>query len=63
MQDDFFSHPILNSPYECPTRHWDLDADGLPTYEIKNIRRLADFITPIPQPKKRPPQKNLWVEF
>ena len=23
----FFEHPILNSPYECPSRHWELAAD------------------------------------
>lgn len=28
MEDHFFQHPILNSPYECPTRHWELDTDG-----------------------------------
>jgi hypothetical protein len=22
----FFEHLILNSPYACPGRHWDLDA-------------------------------------
>ena len=48
----FYDHPILNSPYECPTRHWELK-DGLPTQRIKPVRRPADFITPIPKPKKR----------
>ena len=48
----FYDHPILNSPYECPTRHWELK-DGLPTQRIKPVRRPADFITPIPTPKKR----------
>jgi len=49
----FFDHPILNSPYEIPTRHWELDADGQPTQKIIDTRRRADFITPIPKPKKR----------
>lgn len=51
----FFEHPILNSPYECPSRHWELAADGQPTQKILHSRRIADFITPIPTPKK---QKN-----
>ena len=51
----FFEHPILNSPYECPSRHWELAADGQPTQKIIHSRRIADFITPIPTPKK---QKN-----
>lgn len=49
----FFERPILNSPYECPTRHWELDAAGQPTQNIIETRRRAQFITPIPKPKKR----------
>ncbi len=49
----FFDHPILNSPYECPRRHWELDPDGQPTQQILETRRRAEFITPIPKPKKR----------
>jgi type III restriction enzyme len=49
----FFDHPILNSPYEYPRRHWELDESGQPTQKIRNVRRRADFITPIPKPKKR----------
>lgn len=53
MSNPFFDHPILNSPYECPLRHWELDAQGQPTQQIIEKRRRADFITPIPKPKKR----------
>ncbi len=49
----FFDHPILNSPYEEPIRHWELDAEGQPTQKVLETRRRADFITPIPKPKKR----------
>ena len=28
MSNPFFDHPILNSPYECPQRHWELDPDA-----------------------------------
>ena len=31
MAETFFEQPILNSPYEVPTRHHDLDEDGQPT--------------------------------
>jgi hypothetical protein len=34
MDNRFFSHPILNSPYEYPSRHWELDKDGQPTQQI-----------------------------
>jgi type III restriction enzyme len=49
----FFEHPILYSPYEYPTRHWELDDSGQPTQRIMDRRRRAEFITPIPKPKKR----------
>jgi type III restriction enzyme len=53
MSNPFFDHPILNSPYECPGRHWELDPSGQPTQQILPKRRRAEFITPIPKPKKR----------
>src|SRR3990172_3988420 len=48
----FFEHPILNSPYEYPSRHWELDKDGQPTERIGEERRRVSFITPVPRPKK-----------
>ncbi|WP_141440775.1 BPTD_3080 family restriction endonuclease [Vreelandella titanicae] len=51
--EQFFAHPILNSPYQYPDRHWELDAQGQPTQKIIEKRRKAEFITPIPKPKKR----------
>ena len=53
MSNPFFERPILNSPYACPRRHWELDQEGQPTQGIVAGRRPVDFITPIPQPKKR----------
>jgi len=53
MDNPFFDQPILNSPYEYPSRHWELDEQGQPTQQVIEKRRRADFITPIPKPKKR----------
>ena len=53
MSNPFFDHPILNSPYEYPKQHWELDSSGQPTQRILDTRRRAEFITPIPKPKKR----------
>ena len=53
MTEQFFEQPILNSPYACSGRHWELDQDGQPTQRIVESRRRAEFITPIPKPKKR----------
>src|SRR5690606_16316855 len=53
MTDAFFNRPILNSPYEYPSRHWELDEQGQPTQKIIEARRKVSLITPIPKPKKR----------
>src|SRR5262252_1462127 len=58
MANPFFDHPILNSPYQYPTRHWELDDQGQPTQRIVESRRRAEFITPIPKPRKRKSGKN-----
>ena len=52
MTIEFFEHPILNSPYAHPSRHWELD-HGQPTEQIKGSRRPAEYITPLPKPRKR----------
>ncbi len=62
MPNPFFEHPILNSPYGCPVRHWELDEHGQPTQQIVERRRRAEFITLIPKPRKRkgsPEQKQI----
>ncbi|MCA0377701.1 MAG: DEAD/DEAH box helicase family protein [Gemmatimonadetes bacterium] len=53
MSELFFSGPILNSPYEPPSRHWELDASGQPTGVELSGRRPASFVTPIPKAKKQ----------
>jgi type III restriction enzyme len=58
MKNEFFEKPILNSPYEYPSRHWELDDQGQPTQQIIESRRRAEFITPIPKPKKRKSAAN-----
>ena len=66
MDNRFFEHPILNSPYEYPSRHWELDDQGQPTQRIIEKRRHAAFITPVPKPKKRKGsaiQKSLDLSF
>ncbi|MCL2075280.1 MAG: DEAD/DEAH box helicase family protein [Betaproteobacteria bacterium] len=53
MTNLFFEKPVLNSPYAYPSRHWELDKNGQPTQRITERRRRAEFITPIPRPKKQ----------
>ena len=53
MEQRFYDRPILNSPYEYPKQHWELDENRQPTNRIVNRRRSVSFITPIPSPRKQ----------
>lgn len=53
MSDQFFEQPILNSPYDYPGKHWELDETRQPTGQVISTRRPTDFVTPIPKPRKR----------
>ena len=51
--DAFYARPILNSPYERPGRHWELDDDNRPTNRVVDARRPSSYVSPIPAPRKR----------
>ena len=53
MDNRFFDNPVLDSPCAYPIRHRELDRDGQPTQRIVESRRRADFISPVPNPRKR----------
>ena len=53
MTNAFFEHPIRNSPYEYPARHWELDLSGQPTGQIRDERRSASFLSAVPRTKKQ----------
>ena len=53
MENPFFDRPIINSPYEYPSQHWELDEEGQPTQRVIETRRGAEFVTPIPKPRQR----------
>ena len=50
---DFNTNPILNSPYEYPKRHWEMDADNLPTHKINDYRRPSSLKSPIAVAKRK----------
>lgn len=65
MSNPFFDAPILNSPYEPPTRYWELDPTGQPTQRTIDGRRSAKFTSPIPAPRKKkagPTQRSLTLD-
>ncbi len=62
MTPSFFERPILNSPYDYPALHWELDKAGQPTERILDRRRPVEFITPIPKPRRRRGQQELVLD-
>ena len=53
MENPFFNQPILNSPYEYPSRHWELDESGQQydlTAIINEVRRRVDAWRNLPDP-------------
>jgi type III restriction enzyme len=55
-------NPILNSPYEEPTRHFRFDDSGI-TDEVVEGRRPSSYFVPIPAAKKRGGQLALPAEW
>ncbi|HLF01587.1 MAG TPA: hypothetical protein VI547_06395, partial [Anaerolineales bacterium] len=52
MPQVVIENPILNSPFEEPTRHFKFTEDGI-TDEIVSARRVSSYFIPIPRPKKK----------
>ena len=55
--ETFYARPILNSPYEYPGRHWELDESNRPTNRIVDTRRRSAYVSPIPKPRKQQAQQ------
>ena len=65
MAERFFDDPVLNSPYEVPAHHWELDENGQPTNRVIDRRRPASYITPVPKPRaqsNQPRQRALILD-
>ena len=50
---NFSVNPILNSPYEYPDRHWDMDENNQPTAKINEFRRPSSLKSPIAALRRR----------
>ncbi|MDP1558525.1 MAG: hypothetical protein Q8K59_12165 [Nitrosomonas sp.] len=49
MNNPFFQHPMLASPYDYPGRHWALSACG----RLSETAATLKFVTLIPKPGRR----------
>jgi type III restriction enzyme len=64
MPQTIIENPIINRPFEEPTRHFKFDDDGI-TNQIIDARRPSEYFIPIARPKKKNAQLALdqaWVE-
>ena len=62
QSDAFYAQPILNSPYEYPGQHWELDESNRPTNRIVDTRRPSAYISAIPKARKQQAQQLTLVE-
>jgi len=61
MRQVVIENPILNSPFEEPTRHFKFSDEGI-TDEIVNERRVSSYFIPIAPPKKQKSKQMELVE-
>ncbi|WP_214110115.1 DEAD/DEAH box helicase family protein [Acrocarpospora catenulata] len=58
MSDVILDDPILNSPYDEPTRHFRFGKDGI-TNEIIERRRPSSYFMPVPRSRKNGQQMEI----
>lgn len=54
----FTDSPIINSPFEKPLWHYELDGDGQPTGKKLAGRRESRYVVPVPAARRRGPQQG-----
>lgn len=52
MSQVVIDNPIINSPFDEPTRHFRFSDEGI-TNEIEDGRRISSYFVPIAKPKKK----------
>lgn len=62
MADAVIDNPILNSPFEEPSRHWRFGDSGI-TNEVVEGRRTSSYFMPIPASKLRGRQLQLETQW
>lgn len=62
MADAVIENPILNSPFDEPTRHWKFERDGI-TNEVVEGRRVSSYFMPIPKSKRGGDQMQFETEW
>ena len=52
MSQVVIENPMINAPFDEPTRHFRFSDEGI-TNEIDNGRRTSSYFVPIAKPKKK----------
>src|SRR5262245_16427091 len=62
MKPVVIENPILNSPFDEPSRHFLFDDDGI-TDQVVEGRRRSSYVTPVAAPKQHGRQQLLDAEW
>ena len=62
MKQIVIENPVLNPPYDEPTRHFYFTDDGI-SDKVVESRRVSSYFVPVPRPKKRGKQLILDTEW
>ena len=54
----FADNPIINSPFERPSQHFELDRDGQPTGRKFLDRRRSMYVVPVAASRRRGPHQH-----
>ncbi len=52
MSQVVIENPIINSPYDEPTRHFRFGEEGITNEIVEDERRSSSYFVPIARPKK-----------
>jgi type III restriction enzyme len=62
VTDAVIDNPILNAPFDEPSRHWKFERDGI-TNEIVEGRRESSYFMPIPKSRRGGDQLQFETEW
>jgi type III restriction enzyme len=62
MPDIIIENPVLNSPFDEPTRHFKFEEDGI-TDRVVEKRRSSSYFVPVPPAKKKGTQRVFEAEW
>ena len=60
MEQVVIENPVINSPFEEPKWHFRFTEEGI-TNEIVESRRVSSYFIPVPRPKKKSKQQDLFA--